>query len=96
MSRGYFPKVALLGLNNAPLRHVHGEAARAMVNAGIATARHGSGRIREVVLAAPTTACAERIGPPSPPQPSGVRFTRWQHLETTRVIEHHPRCLWVL
>ena len=93
----YFPRVALVSASGDPLRYLPGEAARALVSGGTAEPRPTQGRIREIVLVSPASTHAERIGPATAPAPGGVKFTRWVQLDesATRVIEHHPRCLWV-
>lgn len=92
----YFPRVAIVNASGVPLRHVHGDTAQALVGAGVVVPRLTSGRVREVVLANPASSYAQRIGEPSPPIVGGTKFTRWRRLDesATRVIEHHPRCLW--
>jgi hypothetical protein len=96
--RGYFSRVAILGADAQPLRYISAGAARVMVSSGIASPRVTAGRVRELVLVSPASACAERIGPPSPPSLGGVKFHRWTRLEQSgsRIVEHHPRCLWVV
>jgi hypothetical protein len=98
-ARGYFPRVAICGgVNCEPFRHVHREAARLLVSTGIAEPRPTAGRVREIVLITPASISAKRVGPPSPPSLGGVRFTRWRNLDESavRILEHHPRCLWIV
>jgi hypothetical protein len=94
----YHSRVAVLGNNGDHLRYVTAGMAREMVRGGVAEARQSSGKVREVSISRPAATHATRIGEPSPPSLGGVRFVRWVHLEesSTRVIEHHPRCLYVL
>jgi hypothetical protein len=94
----YLPRVAVTGSSGIPIRHVPGATAQAMASAGVVTPKPSAGKIREVTLTYPASSHAQRIGEPSPPSLGGVKFTRWQRLDQsgTRVIEHHPRALWII
>jgi len=93
----YSLKVAILGSSGSPIRHVPGALASAMVESGAAVVHSLGGRVREVRLLRTAAASAERTGEPTG-APFGTKFTRWVYLEEsgTRVIEHHPRCVWGL
>ena len=67
-----------------------------MVAAESAAIRPTTGRIREIVIARPAAAFADRLGPASGTPLGGTRFWRWVRLDQsgTRVIEHHPRALY--
>ena len=93
---GWHPRVAVVTGTGQVQRHIPAEAARVLVAAGAASPAPTQGRIREVVLTMPASTHAHRTGPASAPAVGGVKFTRWLHLDNARVLEHHPRCLYVL
>jgi hypothetical protein len=78
------------------LRYVPSAIAQALVVTGAASPDNSVGRVRGVFIARPTSAFAQRIGPPSESTSMGVRFTRWQRLDASacRIIQHHPRCFY--
>lgn len=91
-----FPsRVALLARSGEHVRYIPGALADALVASGAAATPTVVGRVREISLVTSASAYAQRIGEPTG-RAVGVRFTRWQHLDTIgmRVIEHHPRCLY--
>lgn len=91
----FFPRVALLASDHSHVRFVPGSLAETLVNIEAAVPKNSSGRIREIVLARPVRFFAVRIGDPEG-RWGAIRFYRWRHLDNsaTRVVEHHPRCLW--
>lgn len=90
-------KVAVLNSTGGHLRFVPGTLAESMVSNGSAAPQPAGGKVREVALTRPAHERAERIGP-SDGRANGVRFYRWVRLDqsASRIIEHHPRCLWKL
>lgn len=93
----YRPKVAILNPAGDHVRFVHRALAGALVEAGTATPSPINGRIREIALIETAATHAQRIGPPTGAALTGTRFTRWARLDdsSARVVEHHPRCLWL-
>ncbi len=91
--QGFHHKVQLLAADDRHIRYVPGALARSMVESGAASVANRNGKVRAVKLV--ETGALIRIGEPSAPS-LGVRFTRWVRLDAsgTRVIEHHPRCLY--
>jgi hypothetical protein len=91
--RSFASKVALLGSNEQPIRHVPGELAKAMVKAGSATVQSRNGRVRSIRLIECAATHLHRIGEPSDSRATGVRFTRREMLDESgaRVWAHHPR-----
>jgi hypothetical protein len=77
------------------IRYVPAAMASAMVIGGAAEPGRSIGRIRSVILLRTAEFSAHRVGSPSEP-PLGVRFYRWQRLDesASRIVEHHPRCLY--
>lgn len=96
--RTFHPRVAVVNSVGAHVRYITGAMAAIMVEGGSAAAAPGLGRVREVALARPASSHAVRIGEPGDGHATGVRFYRWVHLEqsASRVVEHHPRCLFVI
>jgi len=93
LSTGYHPRVALVGAGGSVLRYLPRATAAALTGAGVVRPREAVGRVREVELVQPASTHAERIGEPSTPSITGVRFTRWVRLDSSasRIVEHHPR-----
>lgn len=94
MNHSFCPRVAITTAAGSHIRYIPGTMAQALVMGGSATANPG--KVREVVLVSAASTHAHRIGEPSEPSLGGVKFTRWRRLDASasRVIEHHPRCLW--
>ena len=94
----YHPKVAVQNHRGDVLRYVPAAFAQSLVDAGTVTAERSAGRTRAVVLAKPASTFAHRIGEPDGGRATGVRFHRWENLPEsgTRIVQHHPRCLWLL
>jgi hypothetical protein len=96
MGISFHQRVAIMSANGQTIRHVHGAFAGAMVNGGIAHVEPAIGRVKAVVLSTPVSTHGVRIGEPTPFALGGVRFYRWRRLDesASRIIEHHPRCLY--
>jgi hypothetical protein len=93
---GYARKVALVTANGEHLRWVPAAFAAALVENNGAYASETKGRCREIFIARPVSSYASRIGNASTGFPAGVRFHRWRRLDesASRIVEHHPRCLY--
>jgi hypothetical protein len=89
----FFPRVAIVNDRGDHLRHIPGEAARILVEAGTAQALPAAGRIRRIELTQPASSYAHRIGEASAAMLGGTKFYRWVRLEgsSSRIVEHHPR-----
>ena len=96
MNHSFYPRVAITNKLGNHVRYVPGALAGAMALDGAALPV-GMGKCREVTLVRIASTHAQRIGEPSTPGLGGVRFVRWQRLDSSasRVMEHHPRCLYV-
>jgi hypothetical protein len=96
--RPYAPRVELLSTDGSTLiRRIPGDLAAELVAGEVAVIANVNGRVKAVRLIASAESHATRIGPPSPPSLAGTKFTRLSRLGSgLRVIEHHPRCLYVM
>jgi len=92
--RIYASRVSILSGSGYHLRSIPGPLARAMVDGGTATVKASEGRVRMVELSHAATTHAERIGPPTGTATGVTPFHRWVHVGTSRIVEHHPRCLY--
>jgi hypothetical protein len=90
--RVFAARVSLESADRSDLRAVHGELARAMVDAGAAGVSNANGKVKAVRLVQSAAAQAHLLGRPTGTW-GAVRFHRWGQLDCgTRVEEHHPRC----
>ena len=99
MGSAFHQRVAIVSVSGQHIRHVPAAFAGAMVTGGAARIDQPQcGRIRSVILDRPASSHAVRIGAPAAPVLGGVKFYRWSRLDesASRIIEHHPRCLYVL
>jgi hypothetical protein len=94
--RRYGSRVEILGPSGQHVRYAPGAVALALVSEGAATIDESGGKVKSVRLTTPASSVSKIIGPPTGSVLSGVRFTRWEHLEGSgvRVIGFHPRSFW--
>jgi hypothetical protein len=90
----YHSRIAVENAQGVHVRFIPRALAEAMIRGGSATPQKSVGKIRVIVLVRTAATSAHRVGDATPGHSFGVRFTRWITIGQSRVIEHHPRCLY--
>lgn len=83
-------RVALVNSNREHIRYVPAAFASDLIAAESAIAIPTEGRVREVLLL-PLACFTKKVGAPTGACLTGVRFVRRVRLESSSVVEHHPR-----